>query len=119
MTAQGTVALQDRGGPVSGSGVALAVRGLLALSEQGGDGGIQVPLVRTVEETGRVLDVSLDIGDADAGDGQARGFGQVGQPVWAGRDDFPGIGQQQPDVLLRSGGGAGRGLTARPRAVRG
>src|SRR5207237_9672771 len=34
----------------------------------------------------------------DAGYRHARGFGQVGQPVWAWLYMFPGISEQQPDV---------------------
>lgn len=47
-----------------------------------------------------VIDVGRGVGGADAGDGRARGAGQVGQPVGAWDYGFPGLRQQQPDVRV-------------------
>ena len=68
------------------------------MGEQGGDGLLEMPLAIGPDDLCGSLDVGLAVAGADAGYGHARGLGQVGQPVGAGRDVLAGVGEQQPDV---------------------
>ena len=77
--------------------------------EQGDDDRGQVPGACAAGQLGGLLDVGLGVGGADTGDGHARGFGQVGQPVGARLHMLAGVGEQQPDV-------AGRPAALRSRA---
>ena len=52
------------------------------------------------------------VGDADPGDGQAGGGGEVGEPVGAGSGQLAGVGEQQADVtvgLVAAGAGGTQG----------
>ena len=55
---------------------------------------------RAVEDPGGLSDLVVIEGDADSGDGQARGVGQVDQLVWPGVSEAAAIGHQQPHVRL-------------------
>jgi hypothetical protein len=46
------------------------------------------------------IDVGGGVAGADAGDGFAGGFGEVGEPVGAGGGQLAGVGEQDADVAV-------------------
>src|SRR5215470_14827237 len=66
-------------GAWSGSGAGM-LAGRLVVDEQGRDNRQQMPTTGAASQPGGLVDVGLGVRGADAGDGHARGLGQVGQP---------------------------------------